>query len=1226
MAVEFTDEQKLVIQTRNKNILVSAAAGSGKTAVLTERIIKKMTEDNPKVGIDRLLIVTFTENAASEMRDRISKKLDEMIERNPKDSWLKKQKMILPIAHISTIHGFCLHLIRNHFQEIGLDPAFRIADDGEKALLVRDCLDLLMEQECKKAREEFFLCEQCFDEDGNFSVLKERILQIFRFVQSVPFPEEWFAQSMRELSSDAVIKDDGNNAEERNKEEDAYFSFLKEYENNTFAELMEGVCYCIGICDEPMGPLQYKKALQDDYALLEALLNADFEGRNRIFSTLKFTSAGRRNASMGEEDAQKKLVVTNFRDQIEKKTLKNIAQAFHLYSTEEIHKQMKENGSILYELLYLAREFYRMFEEKKRESKIIDFSDMEHMALQILLKKNEDGEYVKTPTALDYADYFDEILVDEYQDSNEVQEEILNSISKQTGSYGNRFMVGDIKQSIYRFRLARPEIFMKKYHSFDTTGQDKNIRIDLAKNFRSRAAVLDSVNKTFEMVMSKPVGGIEYDKAAWLYKGAKYPDSVMIPEEDVRIKDSLRTVSETNKDGFTDRNSSDLIYKTEVLCLDRDEVKAEGGDYLEAEALAIAFKIKEFYGKLPVAADEYHTRPATYRDMVILLRKAQGVDTCFKEVLEREGIPVYVQSRNGYFQAPEIRQILNFLSVISNPRQDIALLGTMTSFFGSFSPDEIASIRTLEGREGLLLDSVYSYAIKGKDEMLRNKIRSFLEELEDLRDLSERVTVSELITVLYQKNDYLNVVSALPAGEKRRGNLLLLKQKAESYECSGYSGISDFIRYIEDMKATEVDFGEANLLDENEDVVRIMTIHKSKGLEFPVCFVADLGRKISQKEIEKEILIDSDLGISMEEYSLSNYVKKSGFRKEIAKQKIKMDCRGEDLRILYVAMTRAKEKLILSGSVKKPDDKKAVGRKIYSTEVLAKQNFMDLLLTVVLSSPDTFDYHRIDYKSLAEEKTIEQGKQIVLKEMLLNVSSNETMKPFVYPHETYDGLYVKVSVSDIKKDSIEQDDALVVDFETERHDPIVPEFLQKKEAAGTQRGSAYHRVMELMDFSFSNLSGQDMCIALQNHRQKMIDNLMISSEDDSLVSEDKIISFLESDLSHRMALAQNENRLFCEQPFVLSLSAKLVNEEFPEEERVLVQGVIDAYFEEDGELVLLDYKTDRVDTPDELIRRYKKQMELYTQALERLENKKVKEIIFYSFYFNRPVVMKPENV
>lgn len=1201
MAVEFTDEQKLVIQTRNKNILVSAAAGSGKTAVLTERIIKKMTEDDPKVGIDHLLIVTFTENAASEMKERISKKLDELIERNPKDGWLKKQKMILPIAHISTIHGFCLHLIRNHFQEIGLDPAFRIADDGEIALLMKDCLDQLVEQECKKAREEFFLCEQCLDEDGNYSVLKERIRQIFRFVQSVPFPEEWFEQSMRELSTEEVQEAENNPLKDGRKEA-AYFSFLREYENNTFAELMEGVYDCIGICDEPMGPLQYKKALQDDYALLETLLNADFEGRNRILGSLKFTSAGRRNASMGEEDAQKKLLVTGFRDQIEKKTLKNIAQAFHLYSVEEIRKQMKENGLILYELLYLAREFYRMFEEKKRESKIIDFSDMEHMALEILLKKNEDGEFVKTQTALEYEKYFDEILVDEYQDSNEVQEQILNSISKQTDSYGNRFMVGDIKQSIYRFRLARPEIFMKKYHSYDTTQMGKNVRIDLAKNFRSRTTVLDSVNKTFEMLMSKTVGGIEYDKAAWLYKGAKYPEMVTNP------------------------NSPDSVYKTEVLCLDRDEIKAEGGDYMEAEALAIALKIKEFYGKFPVAADETHTRPATYRDMVILLRKAQGVDTCFKEVLEREGIPVFVQSRNGYFQAPEIRQVLNYLSVISNPRQDVALLGTMTSFFGSFTPDEIAVIRSEEGREGLLTDSVYSYAIKGKDGALRDKIRCFLEELEELRDLSERLTVSELITVLYQKKDYLNVVSALPAGEKRRGNLLLLKQKAEGYECSGYSGISDFIRYIEDMKATEVDFGEANLLDENEDVVRIMTIHKSKGLEFPICFVADLGRKISQKEIEKEILIDSDLGISMEEYSLLDYVKKSGFRKEIAKQKIKMDCRGEDLRILYVAMTRAKEKLILSGSVKKADDKLAAVRRIYATEVLSKANFMDLLLPIVLSSPDIFEYQRMDYKSLEEQKTFEQGKQIVLKEMLFNVSPKETLKPFVYPHKTYDGLYVKVSVSDLKKDSIEQDDALVVDFETERHDPIVPEFLNKKEAGGTQRGSAYHRIMELMDFSFATFPNQDMRPALRIHRQKMIKNLMISSEDDSLVSEDKIITFLESDLSHRMAAAQKENRLFCEQPFVLSLPACLVNEEFPKEERVLVQGVIDAYFEEDSELVLLDYKTDRVDAPGELIRRYRKQMELYTEALEQLENKKVKEIILYSFYFNQPVVMKPEKV
>lgn len=1186
MGVSFTDDQLKVIETRNKNILVSAAAGSGKTAVLTERIIQKVCDSENPVSIDKVLIVTFTEAAASEMRERIAKALDDLIEKDPDNIYLQKQKSLLPLSLITTIDSFCLYLLHNHFQEIGLDPSFRIGDEGELKLIKKDCLDALIEKQCNEAGEEFFECEECFDPNANFQKVGDLILEIHKFVQSMPFPEDWFEEQLADTSRNLACLD-----------KEAFMEYLISYEESLLEDCIDCARRSIECCELPGGPIQYKAALESDLEFLLELAKADFSQRSQLLSAHSFDPLGRRKKDMGEEDSELKDLVKGYRDDIIKGTIGDLYSKYHSQKPEELLMNQLSANRITHELIRLSYEFSEAFKAAKAEARIVDFSDLEHFALQILLRKGENGNYEKTAVALSYQDFFEEIMVDEYQDSNDVQELLLESISKQNADSGNRFMVGDVKQSIYRFRLARPEIFMSKYNSFPKSDNHKDIRIDLSMNFRSRKSVLDSVNRTFEPLMYEKIGGVLYDEAAHLNNGLKYT------------------------------YLNDKMFKTELLCLDSDMVSDSDEDKIDLEAKAIASRIKELYGTFVVSGKDGNPRLkedgsfeyASYKDMVILLRTASGVDTHFKEVLEAEGIPVFVPSRNGYFNAKEIKQVLNYLSVLSNPRQDIPLTSVMTSYFAGFSDSDIAQIRVGSTKGELLWDSVLKYLSEGTDPFLVEKVSAFVNEINDYRDLSKTMSVSELLTEILEKKDYMNYISALPGGEKRRGNLILLKQRAANYEITGYSGISDFIRYIEGMKEMEVDFGEANLLDETADVVRIMTIHKSKGLEFPICFVAGMGKKFNTSDSKKEVSIDSDLGISGVCFDLNNRTKQSSIKLKASKLKKSIDARGEDLRVLYVAMTRAREKLILSGVGNLSLNADLDGRSFYMDEILSAQNFMRLLIPVAKNNPDLFEINEVDVNLLDLNEKAERIAKNILKEQLRDIEPAQFVVPPQYPHKSLEGLFVKTTVSELKKERLEEEIGEFQFYQREDEDELIPQFLNEKEVRGTRRGNAYHRVMELMDFTISALGLEEKKQRLNELRKEKIDIQMISASEYDLVEEGKIISFLDTELALRMGKAQSAGVLYLEQPFVLSLKADEIDNIFPENERILVQGVIDAYFEENGEIVLLDYKTDRVKDAEELVSRYQTQLDYYAEAIERLEGKKVKEKLIYSFALGKVV-------
>lgn len=1175
MAVTYTTDQQKVIDLRDCNILVSAAAGSGKTAVLTERIIQRICDVKHPVQIDRMLIVTFTNAAAAEMRERIGIALRKRLEQEPENTHLRKQITLLNNAQITTIDSFCLYLLRNHFHEIQLDPGFRIADDGEIKLLQQEVLEEYLEQKYEEATAEFLDIVEKYAGNGKDDSLKEMLLKIYHFSQSHPFPEDFLNQCICEL-----LSEDGGLTKELKE-------LVQEYEHSLLEECLNLSKEAIALCRQPGGPVTYEEALLDDIHFYQSIKDASsFEKKAALYGAHKFKTLSR--SKIEDLDENIKEEVKNIRDKKCKKIIEDIKKNFYYAAEAEIVEDNCQAGATVGALLKLVMEFAALFEKKKRERNMIDFSDMEHLALRILLKKEGDT-YVPGEVALGYQQHFEEIMVDEYQDSNQVQECLLESISRQSEDCGNRFMVGDVKQSIYRFRLARPEIFMEKYSAFHPAA-GKNRRINLSKNFRSRKEVLGGVNAVFEKLMIPQVGKVEYDTDARLYYGADYPE-----------------------------NESNC--NTEILLYQKAEFTGENIDDVEAEALIMAAHIRKLCAEFQVTDKQTKAlRPAKYSDMVILLRAASGVDDIIKKTLEKEGIPTYVSSGKGYFAATEIKELLNFLAILNNPRQDIPLLGVLHSVLGGFTEEEIARIRVFNGKKGRLYDSLEQYALTGGDAALRQKANAFGQWLEQWREATFHNTVYELLEKILEETGFVHYCRALPGGEQRRANLMVFLQKAKAFESGGYSGLFDFIRYMELMQEKEVDFGEANILDESANVVRIMTIHKSKGLEFPICFVAGFGRRFNMRDSSDAILMDAELGMGGDTIDLQLRCRRKTLRKNIIAQKQKNDSRGEDLRVLYVAMTRAKEKLILVGHGTVPEIER---NNISAYEILKAKSFMEMVLPIAVAQKELFKIVEYAPEDVHLEQTMKGVEKQILKEGLRGLSTDKIWEAYEYPHTSPEGLYTKTTVSELKKAAyMEEEEVCNELYKEEELLSYVPEFIaqRKKEADGARRGSAYHRVMELMDFTIA-LKEDNIEEDIQKIRSQAVASLRIPAEEDKLVGLKKVEAFMRTELAKRMGRAQQKNKLYKEQPFMMGVKANTVNESFPDTEDILVQGVIDVYFEEDDGLVLMDYKTDRVSEAAELMKRYRTQLVYYSEALERLTHKKVKEKLIYSFALQQVIAV-----
>ena len=1185
--MKWTEEQQKVIDTRDRNILVSAAAGSGKTAVLVARILALVTDPAHPVDIDRLLIVTFTNAAAGEMRQRIRDALEARAEEAPENAHLQRQLVLIHNAQITTIHSFCLQVLRSHFHMIGLDPGFRIADEGEMLLLRQDVLKETLEEAYELGAgevhttetEEFHQLLEQLAPGKDDQAVQNALLQVYQFSLGQPWPDEWLAGCRM-----AYCRPDG---EETSTEPD-WVRFVVKDTKRVLADVREEILYAITLCQAEHGPYMYEKAMQDDLAMVEALQAAD--SYRELAKAFAVSGTYTRLSTKKDESVSKeqKEQVQELRAGI-KDALASVRVQYFYDRPEALEETFYASGVVVRALTRLVERFMEKLTEKKREKNVLDFSDLEHLALEILVVHDETGIQA-SPAALEYAEQFEEIMIDEYQDSNLVQELILNSVAGRGRGEANRFMVGDVKQSIYRFRLACPELFLEKYQTYREL--ENACRIDLHKNFRSRSEVLDGVNEIFRQIMTENLGGIVYDKDAMLYPGAVFaPDS------------------------------GEARRLPEFLLLD-----PEDQDKQEAEARLVGMQIQQMVGSFPVwDAKRSAYRPMAYRDIVILLRTVSGWAETFGEVLSDMGIPCFTGSQKGYFSAVEVRTVLAYLEVLDNPVQDIPLAAVMRSPIGGFSDEVLAKLRSAS-EERRFYDCCIAYRDNGEDAALRLALDTFFRQMEYFREKAAYTPIHLLLWEILDVTGYGAYAAALPAGRQRKANLDMLVEKAIAYEATSYRGLYHFIRYIESLKRYEVDYGEASLGTESDDTVRIMSIHKSKGLEFPVVFVSGLGKQFNETELRGRLALHSSFGIGCDYVDTTLRLRQPSLLKKVIQKTSALENLGEELRILYVAMTRAKEKLILTGAVPNASQKleawqtlnvRAMETLSYSTLTKAS-SYLDWVLPALLqhSGKDCFLLRVLSAEDLLEES--KEAKASDLWRVLEHPKEKTEARRYLervfsaeYPYEQEQAISGKVSVTELKKQTQlpEEHEGLEL-YPVKESKGTVPRFRAAETTMpGSMRGTIYHTFMENLDFHKKDV--------LETQLEEWIKCGKMTRDEAAAVRISDIRRFLESDIGLRMERAEEGGRLHREQPFVLGVPAHEIRSCWQSEELVLVQGIIDAWFEEDDGIVIVDYKTDRVRTMQTLAGRYHIQLEAYAKAVARLTGKTVKECGIYSFCLGR---------
>lgn len=1203
MGMKWTEEQQKVIDLRKRNILVSAAAGSGKTAVLVERIISRLTKDDPPTDVDRMLIVTFTEAAASEMKERIANAINKALEEDPENEHLKRQATLIYTAKITTIHSFCLSVIRDYFHTIDLDPGFRIAEEGELRLLKQDVMQELLEKKYAEGEEDFLRFVETFATGRDDRELEELIEKLYDFSGSYPDPDEWLDQSVGYYQ---------NFFENGSVIENAILDYTKKILGN----ILEDMDMAAELCSEETGPFMYLDTVKADRDMVLPLLDAESysEISNKVQSIGSWVKlAANRNKDVDKECAQ---LVKDMRDAW-KKSVTSLRDLFFFQSREEMEKDLSDCVPVMNVLVELVKEFQRDYAKKKSDKNIIDFRDMEQFALKILTRK-EDGVRVPSEVAGEYREQFDEVMIDEYQDSNLIQEAILTSVSKMSTGENNLFMVGDVKQSIYRFRLSRPELFMEKFDTYSTQDSECQ-RIDLHKNFRSRAEVLNSANDIFKKIMVRELGKIEYDDNAALYVGADYPECGGNETEIMVIDTDL------NEEG--DRQTTEQARETEARYI--------------AERIHDMMKVQKVWDK-----DRNEMRDVEYRDIVILSRSISGWADVFSKVLNREGIPTITTSKEGYFGTLEISWMMDYLRVLDNMRQDLPLTAVLKSPFGGFSDEELAKIREISPEQPFH-ECVLKVAESDRgDDIVPEKIKDKLDHVFSiLRKFREKVPYTSIYDLLWEimnVTGYKNYIQAMPGGEQRSANLEMLLVKARSFESTSYKGLFHFVRYMDQLKKYNVDFGEASIYNEQTNAVRIMSIHKSKGLEFPVVFVAGMGKTFNTRDQNSKVVIHPEYGIGIDCIDLEHRTKTPTLLKKVIQIQTGLENLGEELRVLYVAMTRAKEKLIMTGTLKSADkklneyyNKKRSGSRPLAFNVLSgAHSYFDWVLPAVFSLNDSspLKMEKISFEDVVKKEIIHEDEEMIDKEMYLQAvrdrenawsSNDETFEKrlneqfsYEYPYSEAGQIKLKYSVSELKKRAYDEETAeseqLIEEKETV---PLVPEFLQEaQKVTGAPRGTAYHKIMELLDFS-GTYDSEGIRTFIENAQKE---GYMTSEMAQSINPKD-IFRFWNTDTAERMKAAAQEKKLFKEQPFVFGIDASEMYPDLDLDEQILIQGIIDAYFEEDGELVVLDYKTDRVSSEQELVDRYKEQLDLYERALEQITGKKVRDKLIYSFTLKQEI-------
>ena len=1180
----WTDAQREVIEKRNSDILVSAAAGSGKTAVLVERIISLVCDENDPADIDRILVVTFTRAAAGEMKDRIYSALLKRIKVNPHNRHILRQLSLIHNANITTIDGFCQYLVRNYFHEIDLDPAIRIADEGELVLLQNEVMEQLLEERYKEGREGFLALSDAFSVKDKDDKLIEMVFAIHEKAATYPYPVEW-------------INALNDNYEAETKEELLASEWMRALVSHVMTLLNGLKAECEDLYEaltsqEEVHP--YADAVASDLMMLRGLCECDdYERLTEEAAGITFAKLSTKK--LKEEDPEIRASYKERRDRI-KKELGDIKTKLLAQNPAGILADMKQCRGFVKELSSLAADYEIAYKQAKEKKGIMDFSDMEHFALDILIDRES---HKRTNAAIFMSQYYRQIMVDEYQDSNLLQEMILSAITKEEDGRHDYFMVGDVKQSIYRFRQARPDIFIDKYDRY--TDEDVNTAvIDLDKNFRSRHQVTDSVNAVFSSIMRKDMGGVEYDDRQKLVCGADY---------------------------YQETEGLDL--KTEIII--GDEAAAAEGEFDDAvslEASIIAQRIRELIENGTVTDTiTGQLRPVKLSDIAILHRSANSVGKKYLDVLKSFGIEAFMVSSTGYFSTVEVETILSLLKVINNPMQDIPLASVMKSPVFAFSDEELARIRTR------YMDEPFYKAVKSAaEEEGQAKLKAFWERIENWRALSVKLPIYELLGQILRESGYMSYITALPGGEVRSRNIKKLIALSIKYENTSYKGLFYFTRYIERLKKYEQDMGQADVVSGN-DAVKIMTIHKSKGLEFPIVFVAGCGKKIMTKS--RGMLLHAQHGIGIHAIDLERRIKKETLCRSFIYRTEQIGEKGEELRILYVAMTRAKEKLIMTGVIPEPDkmlDKSyaSMGRLSFVKRLKAA-NYLELILPAALQRQELFSVKKSDLTSmLFSEVAWQTGAKARLSELkdeIEAVSEDEISRikdniSFVYPHRLKGDAKVKYSVSELKRsamrESMDAEDAKRL-FEADEKGEVIPEFISGEKLAkkGALKGTAVHRYLECFDFEVDEPAKE-----YESQLDIMLSSQKLTGDEAELLPEYEIKSFLSSELAARMKEAAKKDLLKKEAAFVMADSPSHFLEDKADDENddmILVQGIIDVFFEEDDGIVLVDYKTDRIRTEKELVDRYYKQMVLYSDALGRVYDKPVKEIILYSFALGRSI-------
>ena len=1278
MGVKWTPEQESAIMSPKdsnlgaQTLLVAAAAGSGKTAVLVERIITRLKDMENPLSVQELMVVTFTKAAAAEMSARIGVALAKAMESTDDKALqarLERQLNLLPSAHISTLHSFCQWVIRSYFYKLDIPPTARIGNEAEMALLKQEVLENLLKEAYENNTYGIFDLSDFFSDDKSDAGLQDKVLSLYEFAMSQSNPDGWMRRAVEPYEV----------AQEQDLRDTLWGRAMWDEQQAEIDRIADRIESMEPLLESPVGPKKWDKVYQEQLAALAQLKGAqtwsdmvDVCRNLDTFTKASFTSLGKA-LEKGEVDGALADEFKSLGSQ-NKDSLKGMKNGLFHIDEAVLQQQFKDQYPLIHNLVELTIAFHKAYDEAKKEQGIMDFSDLEHLCLALLVEPGTEDNPKPSEVALELQDTFKEIMVDEYQDTNGVQETIINLISR----VDNRFYVGDVKQAIYSFRMADSSLFMNKYNTYGLMNDAVERRIDLAKNFRSHENILTTTNFIFYQIMTQEAAELDYGEKESLIPGRIVEDA---PSDWVggAVELHLLDTSDTNRSDETDGDS---------------ESTGDEPENNERELDFIIQKIKELHAsKKQVQNADGSFRQIQWRDFAVLRRSLAGWGTRAVAAMRQAGIPAVVNERDGYFEAQEIQLLLSLLQIIDNPEQDLPMAAVLHSGLVGLDGNELGALR-LTG-DGSLWSVMPLYAEQAQDE----RLLQFIAHIERWRTLSRRHGVADLLWDIYETLDYVNYVGAMPNGLVRRANVMALYERAKGFESSGFRGLFRFLRFVESLRDSNQDMAVANVVTEADDVVRLMTIHKSKGLEFPVVFLSGVQKKFNTMDFNSPLLVDKNGGIGLKGYYPDIRVSYPSMPWLYCKS-IKSDAmKAEEQRILYVALTRARDKLFLTGYINKEIKKeKGVGAHIKHAALTQTQalgadliksgnSYLHWLLIafarhldggaplrniIELEGETNFDlldrqcqvkveihdgslYGDLDYKADVDETTINTvrvlGKvnDIELPEEIVQRFA------FTYPNLVASKTTAKISVSELKRRFAERDAEAVPATEVSMQQQSVPQesvlsgdatddttdeaavvdtstpVISKTELAdsvfgrkpmaiadaekivtGAQWGTLMHEAMQWLPVKkYTQTSMTDMLDSLRAEGK-------FSDEERSLLSDCSLYGFFNSDLGQRLIASKRVER---ELPFSMLFDGNRVYPDVENGERLFLQGIIDTAFVEDDQWVLVDYKTDRVKSGDELIRRYKIQMDLYKEALERLTNMPVKASYIYSFRLHEAVLL-----